>query len=35
MIELRDSYHVATMDHDKERIFAGTLEFIAAHSRGN
>jgi len=35
MIELRDSYHVATMDHDKERIFAGTLEFIAAHSGGN
>ncbi len=33
LIELRDSYHVATMDHDKERIFAGTLEFIAARSR--
>jgi carboxylesterase len=34
MIELHDSYHVATMDNDKERIFAATLEFIAGHSRG-
>ncbi|MFH0916057.1 MAG: alpha/beta fold hydrolase [bacterium] len=33
LVELRDSYHVATMDHDKERIFAGTLEFIAQHSQ--
>ena len=25
-------YHVATMDYDADQIFAGTLEFIAAHS---
>jgi carboxylesterase len=29
MIELTDSYHVATMDNEKELIFAKTLEFIA------
>jgi carboxylesterase len=28
LVTLDDSYHVATMDHDKERIFAGALEFI-------
>ena len=33
MIELHDSYHVATMDNDKELVFAATLEFLAAHSR--
>ena len=33
LIELRDSYHVATMDNDKDRIFTGALEFIATHSR--
>ena len=33
LIELFDSYHVATMDNDKERILAGTLEFIAVHSQ--
>ncbi len=32
LIELRDSYHVATMDNEKERIFSGALEFIASHS---
>ena len=32
LVELFDSYHVATMDTDKESIFAGTLEFIARHS---
>jgi carboxylesterase len=32
LIELLDSYHVATMDNDKERIVAGTLGFIAVHS---
>jgi carboxylesterase len=32
LIELGDCYHVATMDLGKERIFAGTLEFIAAHT---
>lgn len=29
MVELADSYHVATMDNEKELIFARTLEFIA------
>jgi carboxylesterase len=29
MIELHDSYHVATMDNDREVIFAKTLEFLA------
>jgi carboxylesterase len=33
IVELHDSYHVATMDNDKELVFAGTLEFIAGHSR--
>ncbi|MFT4108066.1 alpha/beta hydrolase [Propionicimonas sp.] len=27
------SYHVATMDHDKEQIFTESLEFFARHSR--
>jgi carboxylesterase len=27
-----DSYHVATLDNDAEAIFAGSLEFIRAHS---
>ncbi len=31
-VELRDSYHLATMDNDKELVFARTLEFIAAHA---
>lgn len=35
LIELRDSYHVATMDNDKERIFYGVLEFIGARSRSS
>jgi len=34
LIELMDSYHVATMDNEKERILALTLEFIAAHAGG-
>jgi carboxylesterase len=33
LIELKDSYHVATMDNDKERVFSATLEFVAGHSR--
>ena len=33
MVELADSYHVATMDNDKELVFAKTLEFVAARSR--
>lgn len=31
LIELLDSCHVATMDNDKERIFAGILEFVPGH----
>ncbi len=34
LVELPDSYHVATMDNDKETILVGTLGFIAARSRG-
>jgi carboxylesterase len=33
-VELSDCYHLATMDCGKERVFAGILEFIAAHSQG-
>jgi carboxylesterase len=31
--ELRNSYHVATLDHDARQIFEGSLEFVRAHSR--
>ena len=31
--ECADSYHVATLDNDAEAIFAGSLEFVRAHSR--
>jgi carboxylesterase len=34
LVELPHSYHLATMDNDKESVLAGTLGFIAAHSRG-
>jgi esterase/lipase len=27
-VVLRDSYHVATLDHDADRIFAGSLELV-------
>ena len=27
-----DSYHVATLDNDAQAIFAGSLEFVRAHS---
>ena len=30
--ELADSYHVATLDHDAEVIFSGSLEFVRLHS---
>jgi carboxylesterase len=30
---LEDSYHVATLDHDAPTIFAGSVEWIRAHSR--
>jgi carboxylesterase len=30
--ELRDSYHVATLDNDAAEIFAGSLEFIRLHA---
>jgi carboxylesterase len=29
---LEDSYHVATLDHDAPTIFAGSLEFVRAHT---
>ena len=31
--ECADSYHVATIDNDAQEIFAGSLEFVRAHSR--
>lgn len=31
--ELPRSYHVATLDYDREQIFTESLDFIAAHSR--
>jgi carboxylesterase len=31
--ELGNSYHVATLDNDADEIFAGSLEFVRAHSR--
>jgi carboxylesterase len=31
--ECANSYHVATLDNDAEQIFAGSLEFVRAHSR--
>jgi carboxylesterase len=33
LIPLHHGYHVATMDYDKEIIFAGALEFIAGHAK--
>ena len=30
--DLADSYHVATLDHDAEVIFSGSLEFVRLHS---
>ncbi len=31
-VELHDCYHLATMDCDKDEVFTGTLDFIAAHT---
>jgi carboxylesterase len=31
-IWLEDSYHVATLDNDRQTIFDGSVEFIAAHT---
>jgi carboxylesterase len=31
--ECGNSYHVATLDNDADEIFAGSLEFVRAHSR--
>src|SRR5436190_2000735 len=31
--ECADSYHVATLDNDAAEIFAGSLDFVRAHSR--
>ncbi len=33
MIKLHDSYHVATMDNDKELVIDATLAFVAEHTR--
>ena len=30
--ECPNSYHVATLDNDAGEIFAGSLEFVRAHS---
>jgi carboxylesterase len=30
--ELTDSYHVATLDNDADKIFAGSLDFIRTHA---
>ncbi|MBB2911870.1 carboxylesterase [Streptosporangium becharense] len=32
VVELADSYHVATLDNDADRIFAGSLEFIRTYA---
>ena len=32
-VSLDNSYHVATVDHDAEKIFTGSVEFIAQHTR--
>jgi carboxylesterase len=32
-VSLDNSYHVATVDHDAETIFTGSVEFIARHTR--
>ena len=32
LVKLKNSHHVATMDGDRELIFAKTIEFVAAHS---
>ena len=32
-VVLEDSYHVATLDNDAQRIFDGSLEFIRRHAR--
>jgi carboxylesterase len=31
-VELHDSYHLATMDNDRELVFARTLEFVSLHA---
>jgi carboxylesterase len=31
--ECANSYHVATLDNDADQIFAGSLDFVRAHSR--
>jgi carboxylesterase len=31
--ECPNSYHVATLDHDAEEIFVGSLDFVRSHSR--
>jgi carboxylesterase len=31
-VVLHDSYHVATLDHDAPEIFAGSVDWIRAHT---
>jgi len=33
MVRIPDSYHVATMDNDRELVSARTLDFIADRSQ--
>ena len=33
LVDLRDSYHVATMDLEKERVFKEILDFVAMHAQ--
>ena len=32
-VQLTRSYHCATLDYDKEQVFAGALEFVSAHAQ--
>jgi carboxylesterase len=32
LVTLSDSYHVATMDNERQRIFSDTLGFIRTHA---
>ena len=33
VLECANSHHVATLDNDAAQIFAGSLDFVRAHSR--
>ena len=32
-VVLKDSFHVATLDHDAARIFQGSIDFVRSHTR--